>query len=59
MLAIALGVIEEIKDGEFVKRGCGSKFSKGVLVRVGYWGCIGGVGTVIGSVANGVFGGVG
>lgn len=55
MLPIALALIKEIKEAQFLKPESASKFSKSLLLTVAYSASIGGLATLIGSVPNAVF----
>ncbi len=55
MLPIALALIKEIKEAQFLKPQSANKFSKSLLLTVAYSASIGGLATLIGSVPNAVF----
>lgn len=58
MLPIALALINEVKDNNFLDEKSLHKFAKGLLLTVAYSASIGGLATLIGSVPNAVFAGV-
>ncbi|MBY7144674.1 DASS family sodium-coupled anion symporter [Virgibacillus sp. NKC19-3] len=58
MLPIALALITEVKNNQFMDEASLNKFAKGLLLTVAYSASIGGLATLIGSVPNAVFAGV-
>ncbi|WP_240733033.1 DASS family sodium-coupled anion symporter [Jeotgalibacillus sp. S-D1] len=55
MLPIALALITEIKEKNFLDEQSLQRFAKGLLLSVAYAASIGGLATIIGSVPNAVF----
>lgn len=55
MLPIALALIAEIKEKEFLDEDSFHNFSKGLLLTVAYSASIGGLATIVGSVPNAAF----
>lgn len=55
MLPIALALIAEIKEKEFLDDDSFRNFSKGLLLTVAYSASIGGLATIVGSVPNAAF----
>ncbi|EXJ23907.1 Sodium/sulfate symporter [Alkalibacterium sp. AK22] len=52
MLPIALALIKEIREKEFLNEDSFQKFAKGLLLTVAYSASIGGLATIVGSVPN-------
>lgn len=58
MLPIALALISEVKEREFLDEKSLDNFAKGLLLTVAYSASIGGLATIIGSVPNAVLAGI-
>src|SRR5699024_7075671 len=58
MLPIALALISEVKEREFLDEKSLENFAKGLLLTVAYSASIGGLATIIGSVPNAVLAGI-